>query len=114
MSSPNPPIGLAWRNGFVRCCSDSFDKSYLISEMKRNPKNIVPVVVVDTTTKKAKCYLINSTRTDFDLINNPLLERDVEGISNYMINKKDIQKSNLTAKEKTEAVDSIYKKHYRK
>jgi hypothetical protein len=95
-----PPIGLAWRNGYVRCLSNSFDKKYLIQEMKLNDKNIIPICVLDETTKKAKTYLINLELTDFDLISDKILERKVETMANYMINKKTIQKSNKTPKEK--------------
>ncbi len=108
------PIGIAWRSGFVRCCSDCFDKPYLISEMKRNPNNIMPVIVIDIITKKAKCYLINDTMTDFDEITleNKILCRRIEGIANYMINKKNIQKSNLSIDEKEVACKSNELKHY--
>jgi len=98
----NTPIGIAWRNGFVRCCSDCFDKPYLISEMKRNASNIMPVVVLSITTKKAKVYKINSAKTDFEIINQPALTMKVEAIADYMINKKNIQKSNKTIKKKQE------------
>lgn len=108
----NTPIGLAWRGSFVRCCSDCFDKPYLIEEMKRSVNNIVPVVVIDIITKKATIYLINSTMTDFDVISYPVLARKIEGIAEYMINKKNTQKSNLTVLEKEETVDLIEKRNY--
>ena len=109
------PIGIAWRNGYVRMCSDCFDKSYLISEMKRNPNNIVPVIVVDIITKKSKCYLINDSITDFEIVNeNQTTCRKINGIANYMINKKNIQKSQLTAKEKEDCCDLNDRKHYKK
>tara|TARA_R100001086_G_scaffold133408_1_gene69310 strand:+ start:371 stop:709 length:339 start_codon:yes stop_codon:yes gene_type:complete len=95
-----PPIGLAWRKGFVRCTSDAFNKAYLIQQMKNSKNNIIPVVVLDIVTKRAKTYLINFEMTDFDLINDKVLQRRVEGIGTYMINKKNIQKSNKSAKEK--------------
>tara|TARA_R100001086_G_C11773749_1_gene241613 strand:- start:40 stop:420 length:381 start_codon:yes stop_codon:yes gene_type:complete len=94
------PIGIAWRNGFVRCCTDTFDKSYLISEMKRNPDNIMPVVVLNPITKKAECFIINSQMTDFEKYDNMLLCRRVEGIANYMILKTKIQKSKKSVKDK--------------
>ena len=110
------PIGIAWRSGFVRCCSDCFDKSYLISEMKRIPNNIMPVIVIDIITKKAKCYLINDTMTDFDEITaeNKILCRRVESIANYMINKKNIQKSTLSIDEKEVSCNINTLKHYNK
>ena len=109
------PIGIAWRTGFVRCCSDCFDKPYLIERMKASNNNIVPVVVIDVTTKKAKCYMINSGMTDFDDVTSfePVLCRKIEGISDYMINKKNIQKSNLTIDEKEIACDYYEKRDYR-
>ena len=94
------PIGIAWRNGFVRCCADTFDKSYLISEMKRNPDNIMPVVVLNPITKKAECFIINSQMTDFEKYDNMLLCRRVESIATYMILKTKIQKSKKSVKEK--------------
>ncbi len=84
-------------------CSDCFDKPYLISEMKRNHNNIVPVVVIDINTKKSKCYLINDQMTDFDEITSEsVLCKRIEGIADYMINKKNLQKSNKSASEKEE------------
>ena len=108
------PIGIAWRKGFVRMCSDCFDKPYLISEMKRSHNNIMPVIVIDIITKKAKCYLINDTMTDFDDITseNRILCKRVGAIANYMINKKNIQKSNLSIDEKEVACKSNDLKHY--
>ena len=94
------PIGIAWRNGFVRCCTDTFDKSYLISEMKRNPDNIMPVVVLNPITKKAECFIINSQMTDFEKYDNMLLCRRVEGIADYMILKTKIQLSQKSVKDK--------------
>ena len=111
------PVGIAWRNGYVRCCNDCFDKPYLISEMKRSPNNIKPVIVVDITTKKSKCYFINATSTDFDEktgFEAEYLCRRVEGIADYMINKKNIQKSNLTVKEKDECCELNETKHFHK
>ena len=109
------PIGIAWRNGFVRMCSDCFDKPYLISEMKRNPNNIMPVIVIDITTKKAKCYMINSSMTDFDEVTSsePVLCRRIETIADWMINKVKVQKSNITPEEKTDLCDCYEKKYYR-
>ena len=109
------PIGIAWRSGFIRCCSDCFDKPYLISEMKRNPNNIVPVIVIDIITKKSICYLINDTMTDFNITTeNQTICRKVNGIANYMVNKKNIQKSNLTVDEKQVTCNINELKHYRK
>ena len=108
------PIGMAWRNGFVRCCSDCFNKKYLIQEMKNSKNNIVPVVVLDIVTKKAKTYLINLEMTDFDLINDKVLERRVEGIGTYMINKKNIQESNKSYKEKEKLCQENQRENYRK
>ena len=110
------PIGIAWRNGFVRCCSDCFDKPYLIQEMKRNPQNVEPVIVIDINTKRAKCYIINSTFTNFDDVTteNKIKCRQIEGIANYMINKKNIQKSNLSIDEKEVSCKINELKHYRK
>jgi len=110
------PIGIAWRNGFVRCCSDCFDKPYLIERMKASSNNIVPVIVIDINTKKAKCYMINDTITDFDeiTVNEPVLCRRIEVIADYMINKKNIQKSNLTINEKEESGIMIEKRDYSK
>jgi len=109
------PIGIAWRNGFVRCCSDCFDKPYLISEMKRSSNNIVPIIVIDIVTKKSKCYLINDIMTDFEVTTeNKTVCKRVNGIADYMINKKNIQKSNLSVNEKTDCCDLNEFKHYEK
>ena len=116
MTSILTPIGVIWRKDFIRCCSDTFNKVYLISEMKRNPRNIKPVIVIDINTKKAKCYIINDTMTDFDEVTteNRILCRRIETIANYMVNKKNIQKSNLTVDEKEVAGNINFLKHYRK
>jgi len=108
------PIGLAWRNGFVRCCSDCFNKPYLIERMKASVNNVVPVIVVDIVTKKAKCYMINDAMTDFIEEPRSPLCRSIEGITNYMINKKNIQKSQLTVDEKVVSCNINELKHYRK
>ena len=105
-------IGIAWRNGFVRCCTDTFDKSYLISEMKRNPDNIMPVVVLNPTTKKAQCFIINSQMTDFEKYDNMLLCRRVEGIADYMITKTKIQKSKKSVKDKEKFCQLNEEKNY--
>ena len=92
------PLGLAWRNGYVRCLKSTFDKKYLISEMKRNARNIMPIVVLDDITKKSKCYLINDDFTDFDIITDlsgKILCKKIDDISDYMINKLSIQKLNI-------------------
>ena len=107
------PIGMAWRNGFVRCTSDAFDKAYLIQEMKNSKNNIIPVVVLDIVTKRAKTYLINFEMTDFDLINDKVLERRVEGIGAYMINKKNIQKSKKNKEDKEKLIKLVNRKYLR-
>ena len=106
------PIGIAWRNGFVRCCTDTFDKSYLISAMKHSPKNIIPVVVLNPTTKKAQCFIINSQMTDFEKYDNMLLCRRVEGIADYMITKTKIQKSKKSVKDKEKFCQLNEEKNY--
>tara|TARA_R110000822_G_C15186686_1_gene480907 strand:+ start:463 stop:885 length:423 start_codon:yes stop_codon:yes gene_type:complete len=108
----SPPIGIVWRNGYVRCCDDCFDKPYLIKEMIRNVGNIVPVVVLNKKTKKAQCYLINDTMTDFDLITDHLMCRKVQGIANYIINKVNIQKSKLSLDDQNESCEINYKMNY--
>lgn len=110
------PIGVVWRKGFVRCCSDCFDKPYLIQEMQRSHNNIVPVVVIDIVTKKGKCFLINDTMTDFDEITTQqsILCKRVEHISDYMINKKNIQKSNLSVEDKEISIELNSRKNYDK
>lgn len=111
-----PPIGIAWRNGYIRMCSDCFNKPYLIERMKTNAGNIVPVIVIDINTKKAKCYIINDIMTDFDEItnDNKILCRKIENIANYMVNKKNIQKSSLSIDEKEVSCKINELKHYRK
>ena len=110
------PIGIVWRKEYVRMCSDCFDKPFLIERMKASSNNIKPVIVIDTTTKKAKCYIINSIMTDFEEIteDNKVLCRKIETIANYMINKKNIQKSNLSVDEKEVSCKINELKHYRK
>ena len=107
------PIGVAWRNGFVRCTSDSFNKAYFIQEMKRSRNNIVPVVVLDEQTKKAKTLLINSSMTDFDVINDPILQRRIEGIGTYMINRTHVQKSKMSNEDKEKLIKLLASKYYR-
>ena len=108
------PIGIAWRNGYVRMCSDCFDKPYLLSEMKRDPNNIMPVIVINIITKKAKCYIINDPMTDFIEITleNKILCRKIEAIADYMVNKKNVQKSALTVDEKEVSGKINELKHY--
>lgn len=108
------PIGIIWRKNYVRCTSNTFDKPYLISEMTRNPNNIEPVAVIDINTKQATIHLINQAMTDFDVITDPILARRVEGIADYMINKINVQKSNLSISDKEETVDLITKRDYKK
>ena len=106
------PIGIAWRNGFVRCCTDTFNKSYLISEMKRNPDNIIPVVVLNPSTKKAECFIINSDMNNFEKYNNMLLCRRVESIADYMVIKSQIQKSDISVKDKIHYCNLNEEKNY--
>ena len=109
------PIGIVWRPEYVRMCSDCFDKPFLIERMKASTNNIKPVLVIDITTKKAKCYIINSPMTDFEEItqDNKVLCRKIETIANYMINKKSIQQSNLSVDEKEVSCKINELKHYK-
>ena len=109
------PIGIVWYKEYVRMCSDCFDKPFLIERMKADVMNIKPVLVIDIITKKAKCYMVNSDFTDFNEVPNEMIHcRLVEAIADYMINKKNIQKSNLSVDEKHVSCEINKLKHYRK
>jgi len=113
----NTPIGLAWRTGFVRMTKKVFDKpatkTYLISEMNRTRNNIMPIVVLNEITGICNCFMINRAKNGFDAITDSVLERRVEGIATYMIEKLKIQESNKSVKEKERLAVLNEKNNYR-
>jgi len=113
------PIGLIVRNNYFRTLKSIWTgevKDFVISRMKASVNNIKPVIVIDDTTKKTVCHLINEEFTGFDIrtgLEADILCRKVDTIANYMINKVKIQKSNLTVDEKEVSCKINELKHYR-
>ena len=109
----NTPLGLYWKNDYVRCLKSVFTsetKKYLLSEMKRNPKNFKTVVVLDDNTKKAECFFPNDKLTDFDQVHDLLGKtfcKKVEARANYQINKYNTQQAKISADEREKIIRTI-------
>ena len=110
------PIGLLARTDFFRVLKTRWDqeaKDFIIERMKASTANIKPIIVLDEITKTSECYLINSTFTDFELqigFEADRLNRKVESIADWFINKVRIQKSNLSLDDKERAIDIYLKR----
>ena len=100
-----------------------FDTNIRLKDMVLNSKNILDVtkeakkggvghIVLNPTTKKAQCFIINSQMTDFEKYDNMLLCRRVEGIADYMITKTKIQKSKKSVKDKEKFCQLNEEKNY--
>ena len=98
------PTGLYYRAKCIRTLKSIWNKKstkdYIIDSCIRNPRNIKPIIVIDETTKKADCYIINSELNGFEEHHDVILCREVESIADYSINKYKIQTSNKSKEEK--------------
>tara|TARA_R110002020_G_scaffold100723_1_gene237886 strand:- start:219 stop:572 length:354 start_codon:yes stop_codon:yes gene_type:complete len=101
---PNIPTGLYYRAKCIRTLKSIWDKQstkdYIIESVKRSTANIKPIIVIDETTKKADCYIINSSLDGFEEHHDIILCRQVEAIADYSITKYNIQTSNKSKEEK--------------
>ena len=75
-------------------------KDYIIDSCKRSSGNIKPIIVIDETTKKADCFIINSELSGFEEHHDIVLCRQIEAIANYSITKYKIQKSSKSKEDK--------------
>ncbi len=104
------PIGLLARTDFFRVLKSIWTqetKDFVIERMKASTSNIKPIIVLDEITKTSECYLINNTFTDFEIqtgFEADRLNRRVESIADWFINKARIQRSDLSMDDKEEAV----------
>ncbi len=92
-------------------------KDFVISRMKATAHNIKPVIVIDDTTEKSKCYLINSAMTDFELqtgFEADLLCRRVDNTAHWQIERTKIQKGTKSKAEKEIICTLISKKYLKK
>ena len=63
------PIGLWARTSFFKVLKSVWNKEvqdFVISRMLASTSNIKPVIVIDDTTEKAKCYFINEKKNGFN------------------------------------------------
>ena len=67
---------------------------------------------LNPSTKKAECFIINSDMNDFEKYNNMLLCRRVESIADYMVIKSQIQKSDISVKDKIHYCNLNEEKNY--
>jgi len=113
----NIPTGLYYRARCIRTIKKVWDKQstkdYIIDSCKRStPNRRKPIVVINETTKKAECYIINASLTDFEEYHDKLLCREIEIIANYSITKYKIQKSNKSKEDKEKYVKLAVQKYY--
>ena len=112
----NIPLGLYYRDKCIRTLKSIWDKKstkdYIIDSCKRSSGNIKPIIVIDETTKKAECFIINSSLTDFEEHHDTILCRQIESIANYSITKYKIQKSNKSKEDKEKYVTLAVQKYY--
>ena len=114
------PIGLIARTQYFRVLKSIWNqevKDFVISRMKASSNNIKPVIILDENTKTTECYFPNQDLTDFELktgLEADIFNRKVESVAGWMINKANIQKSNLTILEKEKAVNIIEKRDLHK
>ena len=101
----NIPTGLYYRSHCIRTILSVWNKQstkdYIIESVKRSSGNIKPIVVINETTKKADCYIINSELNGFEEYHDTILCRQIEAIAEYSIIKYQIQKSNKSKEEKS-------------
>jgi len=112
----NIPVGLYYRAKCIRTLKSIWDKKstkdYIIDSCKRSSGNIKPIIVIDETTKKAECFIINSELNGFEEHHDTILCRQIESIANYSISKYKIQKSNKSNEDKEKFVKLAVKKYY--
>jgi len=101
----NIPTGLYYRSHCIRTILSVWNKQstkdYIIESVKRSSGNMKPIVVINETTKKADCYIINSELNGFEEHHDIILCRQIEAIAEYSITKYQIQKSNKSKEEKS-------------
>jgi len=96
------PIGLWARTSFFKVLKSVWNKEvqdFVISRMIASGKNIKPVIVIDDTTEKARCYFINEKMDGFNEeigLEARIFCRRAERTAKFQIEKVKIQKSNNT------------------
>ena len=112
----NIPTGLYYRAKCIRTLKTVWDKKstkdYIIDSCKRSSGNIKPIIVIDETTKKADCFIINSSLDGFEEHHDIILCRQIEAIANYSITKYKIQKSSKSKEDKEKYVTLSVQKYY--
>ena len=110
------PTGLYFRVKCIRTLKSIWDKGstkkYIIDSCRRSSGNIKPIIVINETTKKADCYIINSELNGFEEYHDTILCRQIEAISDYSITKFHIQKSNKSSQEKEKYCVLNYLRNY--
>ena len=110
------PTGLYFRVKCIRTLKTIWDKKstkdYIIDSCRRSSGNIKPIIVINETTKKADCYIINSELNGFEEYHDTILCRQIEAISDYSITKFNIQKSNKSSQEKEKYCVLNYLRNY--
>tara|TARA_R100000750_G_C2299072_1_gene78039 strand:- start:57 stop:458 length:402 start_codon:yes stop_codon:yes gene_type:complete len=112
----NIPTGLYYRAKCIRTLKSIWDKQstkdYVIDSCKRSSGNIKPIIVIDETTKKADCFIINSELNGFEEHHDIILCRQIEAIADYSITKYNIQKSKASSDDKEKFVKLAVQKYY--
>ena len=110
------PLGLYYREKCIRTLSSIWNKQstkdYVIDSCKRSSGNIKPIIVIDETTKKADCFIINSELNGFEEFHDTILCRQIEAIADYSITKYNIQKSKASSDDKEKFVKLAVQKYY--
>ena len=112
----NCPLGLSYRAKCIRTIKKVWNKQstkdYVIDSCKRSSGNIKPIIVIDETTKKADCFIINSELNGFEEHHDIILCRQIEAIADYSITKYNIQKSKASSDDKEKFVKLAVQKYY--
>ena len=112
----NCPLGLSYRAKCIRTIKKVWNKQstkeYIIDSCKRSSGNIKPIIVIDETTKKADCFIINSELNGFEEFHDTILCRQIEAIADYSITKYNIQKSKASSDDKEKFVKLAVQKYY--
>ena len=110
------PLGLYYRDKCIRTLKSIWNKQatkdYVIDSCKRSSGNIKPIIVIDETTKKADCFIINSELNGFEEHHDIILCRQIEAIADYSLTKYQIQKSQASSEDKEKFVKLAVKKYY--
>ena len=113
------PIGLWWDIDHCRVMKNTFNdtntQKYIFDMVKNDIGNDKTFVVIDELKNKANCFDLNDNFNGFIESVNVRLTRKMDKVWNkYLTSKVKLQKSELTANEKSKYVDLARTKYLKK